>query len=74
MPSDETPHVTEIAWGVSAGEVFEDVWHLEAMKALVVASWEALREHRQRVEGLQRQLGSCREELRVARQVIQGGE
>lgn len=66
-----TPREDEIAWGVQGVEVWEPEWHAEALKVMVTEAWAALGAAKRREEGLQAQLGACREELRVARQQMQ---
>lgn len=61
----------EIDWGVAPVEVWEPEWHAEALKVMVTEAWAALGAAKRREEGLQAQLGACREELRVARQQVQ---
>lgn len=66
-----TPREDEIAWGLEGVEVWEPEWHAEALKVMVTEAWAALGAAKRREEGLQAQLGACREELRVVRQEMQ---
>lgn len=66
-----TPREDEIRWGVEGCEVWDPEWHAHALREMVTAAWAALGEAKRREEGLQAQLGACREELRVARQQAQ---
>ena len=66
-----TPREDEIDWRVAPVEVWEPEWHAEALKVMVTEAWAALGAAKRREEGLQAQLGACREELMVARQMIQ---